>query len=116
MRIFGRNMTSGFSLTIICLRKRMANTNITLKCLIIPSGYFNALSLNDLSLRITLPRNGAVYTLQTAIQNQFEPSYNNYPLDIRQVYYSGSGEEESMRVDAKISAYSKVILQQIYFI
>ncbi|RIA85087.1 hypothetical protein C1645_831341 [Glomus cerebriforme] len=79
--------------------------NITLKCLIIPSGQFNGLSQNNLTLIITLPRNGAVTTLQTAIQNQLGPPYNNIPLDIRQVYYPGSVDEKRMQPQALISAY-----------
>jgi hypothetical protein len=47
------------------------------------------LSQDNLTLRITLPRNGAVSTLQTAIQNQLGPLYNNIPLDIRQVIILG---------------------------
>jgi len=76
----------------------MANTNITLKCLIIPSGQFNALSENNLTLRITLFRNEAVSTLQTAIQNQLRPPYNNIPLDIHQVYYPRSVDERRMQL------------------
>ncbi|GBC10466.1 hypothetical protein RclHR1_09650008 [Rhizophagus clarus] len=79
--------------------------NITLKCLIIPSGQFNGLSQNNLTLIITLSRNGAVTTLQTAIQNQLGSPYNNIPLDIRQVYYPGSVDERHMQPQALISAY-----------
>src|SRR5690348_3438868 len=79
--------------------------NITLKCLIIPSGQFNDLSQDNLTLRITLPRNGAVSTLQTAIQNQLGPPYNNIPFDIRQVYYPESVDERRMQPQALISAY-----------
>ena len=84
----------------------MADTNITLNCLIIPSGQFNALSRNKVSLTITLPRNGAVSTLQTAIQTELPP-YDNIPLDIRQIYYSGSVDEKRMQTQALISAYFK---------
>ncbi|GET58067.1 hypothetical protein RIR_jg27078.t1 [Rhizophagus irregularis DAOM 181602=DAOM 197198] len=35
----------------------MANTDITLNCLIIPSGPFNAFSLDRVSITITVPRN-----------------------------------------------------------
>ncbi len=78
----------------------MADTNITLNCLIIPSGQFNALSRNKVSLTITLPRNGAVSTLQTAIQTELAPPYNNIPLDIRQIYYPGSVDEKRMQTQA----------------
>jgi hypothetical protein len=79
--------------------------NITLKCLIIPSGPFNTLSGDRITLRITLPRNGAVSTLQTAIQAELSPPYNNIPLDIRQIYHPGSVDERRMRSQALISAY-----------
>ena len=74
-------------------------------CLIIPNRQFNALSENNLTLRITLPRNGAVTTLQTAIQSQLGHPYNNIPLDICQVYYPGSVDERRMQPQALISAY-----------
>ena len=80
-------------------------TDITLNCLIIPSGRFNDLPLNNITLRITLPRNGAVSTLQTAIQNKLAPPYNNIPFDIRQVYHSGIMDEKRMQPQALISAY-----------
>ena len=75
--------------------------------LIIPSGKFNALSRNKVSLTITLPRNGAVSTLQTAIQTELAPPYDNIPLDIRQIYYPGSVNERCMQTQALISAYFK---------
>ncbi|GBB92257.1 hypothetical protein RclHR1_01990029 [Rhizophagus clarus] len=87
---------SQLSAKIIEKIRNMINTNITLICLIIPSGRFNDLSLNNLTLRITLPRNGAVSTLQTAIQNELAPPYNNIPFDIHQVYHPGILDERRM--------------------
>ena len=83
----------------------MDDTNITLKCLIVPIGHFRIFSLKDLSLKITLPRDGLVSTIQTAIQDQLESSLKHYSFDIRQVYFSEVGDERRMRVDTEISAY-----------
>ncbi|RGB36026.1 hypothetical protein C1646_758639 [Rhizophagus diaphanus] len=80
-------------------------TNITFKYLIIPSGPFNALSGNNITIIITVPRNGSVSTLQTAIQAELSPPYNNIPLDIRQIYYPRSVDERRMQPQASISAY-----------
>ncbi|GBC04854.1 hypothetical protein RclHR1_05900001 [Rhizophagus clarus] len=98
--------SGSFSQWTLAFRKAEM-TNITLNCLIIPSGQFNALSRDNLSLIITLPRNGAVNTLETSIQSELEPPYNNIPLDIRQVYYPGSVDERRMQTQALISAYFK---------
>ena len=75
----------------------MADTNITLNCLIVPIGHFRIFPLKDLSLKITLPRDGLVYTIQTAIQDQLAPSLKNYPFDIRQVYFSRNAEDGDER-------------------
>ncbi|RIA96159.1 hypothetical protein C1645_815727 [Glomus cerebriforme] len=80
-------------------------SNITLKCLIISSGQFNDLSQDNLTLRIMLLRNGAVSTLQIAIQNQLSLLYNNIPLDIYQVYYPGNVDERCIQPQALIFAY-----------
>ncbi|RIA86895.1 hypothetical protein C1645_828595 [Glomus cerebriforme] len=85
----------------------MANTNITLNCLIISSRQFNVLSHDKLFLTIMLPRNGTVGMLQTAIQTKLKPPYNNIPLDIHQIYYPGSVDEKCMQTQALISAYFK---------
>ncbi|GBB89936.1 hypothetical protein RclHR1_01680007 [Rhizophagus clarus] len=77
--------------------------NITLKCLIIPNGPFKALSGNRITIIITVPRNGSVSTLQTAIQAKLSPPYNNILLDIRQIYYPGSVDEKRMQPQALIS-------------
>ncbi|PKK56441.1 hypothetical protein RhiirC2_764361 [Rhizophagus irregularis] len=93
----------------------MSDTNITLKCLIVPIGHFRIFSLKDLSLKITLPRDGLVSTIQTAIQDQLAPSLKNYPFDIRKVYFSASeedGGERRMRVDTEISAYFEAIIPE----
>ncbi|GES77608.1 hypothetical protein GLOIN_2v1786101 [Rhizophagus clarus] len=47
------------------------------------------------------------YTLQTAIQNELAPPYNNIPFDIRQVYHPGSVDEKRMQTQALISDYFK---------
>ncbi|CAJ0827855.1 3741_t:CDS:1, partial [Entrophospora sp. SA101] len=43
--------------------------------------------------------------LQTAIQNQLAPPFNNIPLDIRQIYHPVSVEERRMRSPAPISSF-----------
>ena len=96
----------------------MADTNITLNCLIVPIGHFRIFSLKDLSLRITLPRDGLVRTIQTAIQDQLVSSLKNYSFDIRQVYFSRSGEdgdERRMRADTEISAYFEAVFPKDSF-
>jgi hypothetical protein len=80
-------------------------SDITLNCLIIPSGQFNALSRNKIELTITIPRNTAVSRLQIAIQTELGPPFNNVPLDIRQIYYPGSVDERRMQSQALISDY-----------
>src|SRR3990170_2550079 len=79
--------------------------DISLNCLIIPSGQFNALSRQRVELTITIPRNTPVNGLQTAIQTELGPPFNNVPLDIRQIYYPGSVDERRMQSEALISDY-----------
>jgi hypothetical protein len=81
----------------------MANTDITFNCLITPSGSFNTLSLDRVSITITVPRNETVSTLKTAVQTELT-SYNNTPLDI---YYPESVDEKRMQTQVLIFAYFK---------
>ncbi|CAJ0768203.1 2062_t:CDS:2 [Entrophospora sp. SA101] len=93
---------------------KMANNNITLNCLAIPNSPRNQLSINSVVLTITISRDATVDDLQTAIQNQLSPPFNNIPLDIRQIYYSGSVDERRMRSPAPISSFSTIILLETY--
>ncbi|CAI2196211.1 11450_t:CDS:1, partial [Funneliformis geosporum] len=49
--------------------------------------------------------NTAVSRLQIAIQTELGPLFNNIPLDIRQIYYSGSVNKRCMQSQALISDY-----------
>ena len=107
-----RAVSSLWVLTLGTNRK-MTDTNITLNCLIVPIGHFRIFSLKDLSLRITLPRDGLVSTIQTAIQDQLAPSLKNYSFDICQVYFREvDRDERRMRVDTEISAYFETIVPE----
>ncbi|CAJ0759872.1 7135_t:CDS:2 [Entrophospora sp. SA101] len=92
---------------------KMANNNITLNCLAIPNSPRNQLSINSVVLTITISRDATVDDLQTAIQNQLSPPFNNIPLDIRQIYYSGSVDERRMRSPAPISRDDTVELSSL---
>ncbi|CAH1757776.1 1101_t:CDS:1, partial [Entrophospora sp. SA101] len=43
--------------------------------------------------------------LQTTIQNQLSFPFNNIPLDIRQIFHSGSVDERRMRSPSPISSF-----------
>ncbi|CAJ0852360.1 5004_t:CDS:1 [Entrophospora sp. SA101] len=79
----------------------MAN-NIILNCIVILNNPRNQLSANIVSLIITIPSDGTVDDLQTAIQNQLE---SNISLDIRQICHPGPVDERRMRSPALISSF-----------
>uniref|UniRef100_U9TBS1 Uncharacterized protein n=2 Tax=Rhizophagus irregularis TaxID=588596 RepID=U9TBS1_RHIID len=72
-------------------------TDITLNCRIVS---------NDLlcDRRITIDRGQTVSALETAIRNNLGASFNNIPLDIRQIHPS-SVNERRMQSQTLISEY-----------
>ncbi|PKK73499.1 hypothetical protein RhiirC2_740701 [Rhizophagus irregularis] len=80
----------------------MSNTDITLNCLIIPSGF-----LDRVSVTITVP---------TAIQNELVSPCNDTPLDIRQIHYPGNVDEKRMQTQVLIPLISKEIPTDLYHI
>ncbi|PKY28287.1 hypothetical protein RhiirB3_416885, partial [Rhizophagus irregularis] len=82
----------------------MANTDITLNCLIIPSGSFNAFSLDRVSITITVPRNETAH-----FKLLFKTSWHLHIMIIRQIYYLGNVDEKRMQTQVLIPLISKEI-------
>ncbi|CAB5381923.1 unnamed protein product [Rhizophagus irregularis] len=78
--------------------------NITLNCLIIPTGSFIGISNNNVTLIVTIPLGNAVRNLYTQIQQLLPQPFRNVPFYLR-VYCLGPVKYVAMREGSLISDF-----------
>ncbi|RIA85445.1 hypothetical protein C1645_830799 [Glomus cerebriforme] len=78
--------------------------NITLNCLIIPTGGFTGIPLNNVQPVITISVGNSVRNLHAQIQQQLPHQFRNVPFFLR-VYRPGPVKYVAMREGGSISDY-----------
>ncbi|GBB93236.1 hypothetical protein RclHR1_21360003 [Rhizophagus clarus] len=78
--------------------------NITLNCLIIPTGRFAGIPNNDANLTVTIPLGNTVRNLHVQIQQQLLQQFRNVPFYLR-AFRPGLVNYVAMRQGGLISNY-----------
>ncbi|POG63754.1 hypothetical protein GLOIN_2v523502 [Rhizophagus irregularis DAOM 181602=DAOM 197198] len=78
--------------------------NITLNCLIIPTGRFTGIPNNNVTLIVTIPLGNAVRNLHTQIQQLLPQPFRNVPFYLR-AYRLGPVKYVAMREGSLISDF-----------